>query len=341
MRVMVTGGAGFIGSVVAAYLHRAGHQVVVYDNLSRSERSAVPAAAEFVEGDIAEQAKLEEVLRRRSIQAVMHCSAYMDMGESMRMPETYFRNNTVCTLSLLEAMVRTGVTKLVFSSTAAVYGEQAITPIPETAILKPNNSFGESILMVELMLAWFHKSHQMQYASLRYFNAAGAEGTCGENHQPETHLIPLVLDVALGKRTHVAIFGMDYPTPDGTCVRDYIHVSDVARAHVLALEKLTAHDKLIYNLGNGNGFSVLQVIQEARKITGHRIPCIPSARRAGDAAVLVASSEKIRLELGWKPVHTELSTIIRHAWEYRSERQDPPPSVSDLYVSKSAFLHEQ
>ena len=260
MTVLVTGGAGYVGSAVAAELIKAGHRVIVYDNLSRGRRKAVPAGAELVVGEAADRGALEELFRSRAPDAVMHFAASIEAGESMQVPERYFRNNTATTLTLLEAMLACGPKRLVFSSTAALYGNPERTPIEETDPLRPTNAYGESKLLVERMLDWLNRIHGLRYASLRYFNAAGAGGERGEDHRPETHLIPLTLKVALGQRDHIAIFGTDYPTPDGTCVRDYIHVSDLAAAHLLALDALEQRDRLIYNLGNGRGFSVREVI---------------------------------------------------------------------------------
>jgi UDP-glucose 4-epimerase len=237
----------------------------------------------------------------------------------MKVPEQFFRNNTANALTLLEAMLAHKVNKFVFSSTAALFGEPERTPIQEDDRLKPTNAYGESKLLVEHMLAWFNRIHGFRYASLRYFNAAGATETLGEVHDPETHLIPLVLQVAAGKRPHISIFGTDYPTPDGTCIRDYIHVVDLAEAHVLALHALEKESKLIYNLGNGRGFSVREVIEAAREVTGHAIPVVEAPRRAGDPAVLVAGSEKIIRELGWRPKYADLKTIIKTAWDWHQK----------------------
>ncbi|HMD97567.1 MAG TPA: UDP-glucose 4-epimerase GalE [Terriglobia bacterium] len=316
MNVLVTGGAGYVGSGVAAELIRAGHRVIVYDNLSRGRRQAVPAGAELVVGEVADRGALEELFRSRAPDAVMHFAASIEAGESMQVPERYFRNNTANTLTLLEAMLACGPRRLVFSSTAALYGNPERTPIEETDPLRPTNAYGESKLLVERMLDWLNRIHGLRYASLRYFNAAGADDERGEDHRPETHLIPLTLKVALGQQEHISIFGTDYPTPDGTCVRDYIHVSDLATAHLLALDGLEQRDRLIYNLGNGRGFSVREVIQVAREVTGRPIPAVESPRREGDPAVLVASSEKIRRELGWKPKRAELRSIVSSAWEW-------------------------
>ena len=316
MNVLVTGGAGYIGSVVASDLIARGHAVTVYDNLRTGHREAVPPGAELVVADVADRAALDRVMRGKKFDAVMHFAALIEAGESMLYPERFFRNNSVGTLTVLEAMTEHSVPRLVFSSTAAVYGEPEQVPIREDARLDPTNAYGESKLMVERMLHWFHRIHHLRYACLRYFNAAGAAGKRGEAHHPETHLIPLVLQAALGTRESVAIFGQDYPTDDGTCVRDYIHVSDLAQAHVLALEALEQRDRLCYNLGNGRGYSVREVIETAAAVTGRKIKVVESPRRLGDPAALVASSEAIQKELGWQPRHAELATIIGTAWEW-------------------------
>ena len=322
MKVLVTGGAGYIGSVAVAALLKAGHEVLVYDNLTHGYSQAVPEAAELIAGDVADREKLGLLFQSRHIDAVMHFAALIEAGESMQAPERYFRNNTAATLTLLEAMLAANVKRFVFSSTAAVYGDPESTPIRETDPLGPTNPYGESKLLAERMLDWFHRVHGFQYASLRYFNAAGAMGTLGEAHHPESHLIPLILQVALGQRKQVAIYGTDYPTRDGTCIRDYIHVGDLADAHLLALEALSREDHLIFNLGNGRGFSVREVIEAARQITGHAIPAIEGARRPGDPAVLVASSEKIQRELGWKPRFSSLEAIISSAWEWHKKHPE-------------------
>jgi UDP-glucose 4-epimerase len=317
-RILVTGGAGYIGSAVADALLTKGYDVTVFDNLSHGDRAAVPESAALVIGDVGDRAALDKVFQNSKFDAVMHLAAWIEAGESMHAPERYFRNNSANTLTLLEAILIHKVPRFVFSSTAALYGTPERTPIEETDALLPVNAYGESKLLVERMLEWFHRVHGLRYASLRYFNAAGAAGTRGENHRPESHLIPLALEVALGKRDQIAIYGTDYPTPDGTCVRDYIHVSDLASAHLLALEALKEKAPLIYNLGNGRGFSVMEVIEAARKVTGHSIPAHKTDRRPGDSAVLVASSQKIRDELRWSPKHAELDDIVRSAWEWRS-----------------------
>ena len=320
MRVLVTGGAGYVGGVVVSQLAEAGHDVLVYDNLSRGHRDAVHSAAHLVVADLAGQAALDAAFTAHRPEAVLHFAAWIEAGESMRAPERFFRNNTANALALLETMLAHQVGRFVFSSTAALYGDPEHIPIVESDRLLPTNAYGESKRMVEQMLAWFHRIHGLSYAALRYFNAAGATATLGERHQPETHLIPLVLQVARGQRPSISVFGSDYPTPDGSCVRDYIHVSDLASAHLLALDALTAASaqpaQLIYNLGNGRGFSVLEVIEAARRVTGHPIPATLEPRRAGDPAVLVASSEKIRRELGWQPRFPELDEMIASAWRF-------------------------
>ncbi len=315
MRILVTGGAGYIGSVTSAELLRAGHDVVVLDNLTHGFHAAVPPGAEVIVGDIGDTAKLDTVLSGR-VDAVMHFAALIEAGESMKVPEQFFRNNTTNALNLIEAMLRHKVNRFVFSSTAAVYGEPEQIPIRETDALKPTNAYGESKLLVERMLQWFHRIHGLRYASLRYFNAAGATGELGEAHRPESHLIPLVLQVAIGQRPSISIFGTDYPTPDGTCIRDYVHVLDLAQAHVLALEAQDDKPQQIYNLGNGRGFSVCEVIEIARRVTRHPIPAVEMPRREGDPAVLVASSEKIQDELGWRPRYPGLDQIVSSAWEW-------------------------
>ena len=331
MKILVTGGAGYIGGTVAGVLASRGHQAVIFDNFCHSRREHLPEGIEFIEGDLADRGILENLFTSAAQQGapfdgVLHFAALIEAGESMVKPEIYFRNNTASTLSLLEAILACGPRRLVFSSTAAVYGEPEAVPIPEDARLQPTNAYGESKLLVEHMLRWFNKIHGLRYASLRYFNVAGApEGpdgaiTRGEAHEPESHLIPLILDVALGRRQSIRIYGEDYPTPDGTCIRDYIHVSDLADAHLLALEALESSDRLIVNLGNGQGFSVKEVIESARRVTGNPIPAEVHPRRPGDPAVLVAGSEKAIRELGWKPRYTQLDDILRTAWAWHQKR---------------------
>ena len=326
MKVLITGGAGYIGGTVATLLAQNGHKPVIFDNLSHGRRELLPPGVEFIQGELADREAIKTIFATANqsnhpFDAVLHFAALIEAGESMHHPELFFRNNTASTLSLFEAMLSSGPRRIVFSSTAAVYGEPESVPIPEDARLLPTNAYGESKLLVEHMLAWFNRIHGFRYAALRYFNVAGApEGpdgiTRGEAHTPETHLIPLILDVAAGRRALIKIFGDDYNTPDGTCVRDYIHVSDLADAHLLALSALETRDRLIYNLGNGKGFSVQQVIDSARRVTGHPIPVELCPRRPGDPAVLVASSERVIHELGWKPRYSQLDDILRTAWAW-------------------------
>jgi UDP-glucose 4-epimerase len=313
-RVLVTGGAGYIGSVITSQLVKKGSDVIVFDNLSNGHKAAVPSAAKLVVGNISDRAALDRVFTKHRINAVIHLAASIEAGESMKFPEQYFRNNTANALTLLEAVLAHNVPRFVFSSTAALFGTPDRTPIEETDPVHPTNTYGESKLLVEHMLDWFHRIHGLRYACLRYFNAAGATPDQGEDHHPESHLIPLILQVALGKREYISIFGNDYPTPDGTCVRDYIHVGDLASAHLLVLDALREKGKLIYNLGNGKGFSVREVIETARRVTGQPIPVREIERRPGDPAILVASSEKIKRELHWKPQYASLEDIVRSAW---------------------------
>ncbi len=316
MRVLVTGGAGYIGSVVADHLLRAGHTVTVLDNLIMGWREAVPAQAEFVQADIGDEVALEQLFSTHSFDAVMHFAALIEAGESVKVPEQYFDNNSLRSLTLLRAMLKHKVLRLVFSSTAAVYGEPQSVPIPEDHPLSPTNAYGESKLIVEQMLAWFQRAHGFRYASLRYFNAAGAISARGEAHRSESHLIPLILQVPLGQREFISIYGTDYPTKDGTCIRDFIHLDDLAAAHLLALQGLEDHEQLICNLGSGEGFSVRQIVDLAREVTGHEIPVREMPRRAGDPAVLIASSDKIRQVLGWNPEYSDIESIITSAWQW-------------------------
>lgn len=320
MKVVVTGGAGYIGGTVATLLAGAGHQVTVIDSLVHSLRTSVPKGVDFIELDLADRVRLEQVLRDTQPEGVFHFAALIEAGESMQKPELYFRNNTASTLSLFEAMRGAGVQKLVFSSTAAVYGEPETVPILENAKLAPTNAYGESKLLVEHTLTWLNNLHGLRYASLRYFNVAGAIPGRGEAHEPETHIIPLILDVALGRREKIFIYGNDYDTPDGTCIRDYVHVADLADAHQLAFHALDEHPKLILNLGNGEGFSVMEVIEAARRVTGHPIPAEVKERRPGDPARLVASSEAAKAVLGWQPKHADLDGILEDAWVWQQQR---------------------
>jgi UDP-glucose 4-epimerase len=291
------------------------HRVIVYDNLIKGHRAAVAPEAEFIAGDLRERGKLLGVCRGHGVEAVIHMAASSLVGESVRAPHAYFENNLAAGLGLLDAMLETGIRRLVFSSTAAVYGEPAQVPITEDAPLAPTNPYGESKLGFERLLRWYEGAYGLRSACLRYFNAAGASERCGEDHDPETHLIPLVLRVAAGEAGHVQIFGEDYPTPDGTCVRDYIHVADLAEAHVLALASLEQGSR-IYNLGYGGGYSVREVVEMARQVTGRTIPTEAAPRRPGDPAVLIASPDLIMRDLGWQPRLSELDTIIESAWRW-------------------------
>ncbi|MCM3880960.1 MAG: UDP-glucose 4-epimerase GalE [Vicinamibacterales bacterium] len=319
MRILVTGGAGYIGSVLTDTLIERGHTVTVFDNLSRGHRDAVSPAATFIEGDLADSAVIASALKAQKVEAVVHMAGDALVGESMQNPGRYYRTNVVAGLSLLEAMRDNDVRLLVFSSTCAVYGVPEHLPIVETTPARPVNPYGDSKLAFERALGWFHAAHGFRVAALRYFNAAGASARCGERHEPETHLIPQVLDVAAGKRPHVTLFGNDYPTRDGTCVRDYIHVLDLADAHILALDTLQRESPkmAIYNLGcGGEGYSNLDVIECARRVTGKEIRVVAGPRRPGDPPVLVASADKARRELGWIPRREQLETIVQSAWSW-------------------------
>ncbi|MGW7024983.1 UDP-glucose 4-epimerase GalE [Streptomyces decoyicus] len=311
-KYLVTGGAGYVGSVVAAHLLQAGHEVTVLDDLSTGHREGVPAGARFIEGRIQDAVKWLDP----SYDAVLHFAAFSQVGESVVDPEKYWRNNVGGTMDLLAAMRDAGVRTLVFSSTAATYGEPTSTPITESAETAPTSPYGASKLAVDHMISGEAAAHGLAAVSLRYFNVAGAYGSCGERHDPESHLIPLVLQVAQGKREAISVFGEDYPTPDGTCVRDYIHVADLAEAHLLALDAATAGEHLICNLGNGNGFSVREVIETVRKVTGHPIPEVTAPRRGGDPAVLVASAKAAIDRLGWRPSRADLAEIVADAWQF-------------------------
>ena len=315
MRFLVTGGAGYIGSVVTVQLLEEGHEVMVLDNLSKGHRRAVPEGASFVRGDLLDAQRLARVLAT-GFDGVLHFAALSLVGESVRHPERYYRTNVMGTLNLLEGMLPAGIPRLVFSSTAAVYGEPEKVPIPETAPAHPTNPYGGSKLAVDNLIGFYAAAHGLRATSLRYFNVAGASGQFGEDHQPETHLIPLVLEVAAERRTSVEIYGTDYPTPDGTAIRDYIHIEDLAQAHLVALEAAKPKEHRIYNLGNGTGFSVREVLRCAREVTGRRIKTIEAPRRAGDPAVLVATSRKIQEELGWAPKKPDLEAMVSDAWEW-------------------------
>lgn len=318
MNILVTGGAGYIGSTVAQQLLEAGHRVTVYDNLSSGHLAAVPAAARFVRGDTLDRAGLDAVLGGEPFDAILHFAAFIEAGESMRQPGRFFRNNVTGALTLVDAAIAHGVPRFVFSSTAGVYASKD-GPLVESDPIGPASVYGATKSMVEQALEWYHRIHGLRVAILRYFNAAGATGPRGEAHQPETHLIPLVLQVALGQRASIAVFGDDYPTPDGSCVRDYIHIEDLASAHVLALHGLDERPFMRYNLGNGAGYSVLEVIETARRVTGHPIPALIQPRRPGDPAILIAGSGQIQAELGWQPQHPDLAEIIASAWQWHVE----------------------
>lgn len=325
MNVLVTGGAGYIGSHVVEELKRSGFTPIVYDNFSTGHAEAVPEDVQLVQGDIRDIDFTKHVLGRFEIDAVIHFAASSLVGESMTNPSKYYVNNVEGSLHLLEAMKNTGVDYLVFSSTAAVYGEPATTPIKENFPLHPTNVYGRTKLVIEGMLKDYSSAYGMKYTALRYFNAAGAslDGHIGEDHNPESHLIPLVLKTAQGKRDHISIFGTDYSTPDGTCLRDYIHVCDLATAHVLALQRLIkGGESTVYNLGSESGFSVREIIGTAKKITGIGFKVEEEERRAGDPAILVASSAKIRAELGWKPQHSSTEEIIATAWKWHKSHPD-------------------
>jgi len=315
MNIFVTGGAGYIGSATAEALIKAGHSVTVYDSLVTGHRAAVPAGAKFIQASLDDGPALAEALSATKYDAIMHFAAFIEAGESMKDPGKFFRNNLVNSLQLMENAVQAGVKKLVFSSTAAVY-RSSEQPLTEESPLGPTNVYGQTKLMTEQALEWYRSIHGLGYAALRYFNACGALPGRGEAHQPESHLIPRVLQIALGQAESATIYGTDYPTPDGTCIRDYIHIADLVSAHVLALDALENRDKMVYNVGSGNGFSVREVIETARKATGHAIPTVEDPRRSGDSARLVASPIKIINELGWKPNHTNLREILSSAWEW-------------------------
>jgi UDP-glucose 4-epimerase len=319
MRILVVGGAGFVGSTSVETLIGAHHGVVVYDNLSTGHRGSVAPGARFVLGEMGDTGHLAQVLADERIDAVLHCAARSLVGESMADPGLYYRNNVAGGVALLEAMKAAGVNRLVFSSTAAVYGEPKRVPIAEADRTDPINPYGATKLAFEGAMRWFAASHGFRAISLRYFNCAGATELNGEDHHPETHLIPVVLRVALGQASHVQIFGQDYPTPDGTCIRDFVHVRDLGNAHLLALEATGEGDPSleIYNLGSAAGFSVREVVEAARKVTGRAIPTRVLKRRTGDPPVLVASSRRARRELGWQPRHSSLEQMLADAWTWR------------------------
>jgi UDP-glucose 4-epimerase len=321
MKLLVTGGAGYIGSIVAGRLIAAGHEVVVFDNLKQGHCAAVPAEAELVVADLLDEDAVKDVVAR-GIDGVLHFAALALVGESVAHPERYYRTNVGGTLNLLDAMRLAGVSRLVFSSTCAVYGQPDEVPIQETAPPNPSNSYGASKLAVDRMIGDFCRAHGLGGVSLRYFNVAGASNGRGEHHDPETHLIPNVLKAAAGLSEFVEVFGTDYPTPDGTAIRDYIHIEDLATAHMLALDRVRPSEHRIFNLGNGNGFSVREVIAAAREVTGLEIAVREGPRRPGDPPMLVAASERVRAELGWEPRKPELSEMVGDAWRFAQAHPD-------------------
>lgn len=325
MKVFVTGGAGYIGSIASEALVRAGHEVVVFDNLVHGHRAAVPSKAEFIQGDLLQPAEVSRAIQRTKPEAVLHFAGNIEVGESMRDPLKYLGDNVVCGINLLRASLEGGVRRFVLSSTANLFDRPERIPIDESAALRPGSPYGESKLVLERTLGWLERTRGLSWCALRYFNAAGATEERGEDHRPETHLIPLVLQVAAGKRETISVFGADYDTPDGTCIRDYIHVSDLAEAHLLAIQSpgKVGH---VYNLGNGKGFSVMEVIETARRVTARPIAVQTAPRREGDVARLVADSALIRKELGWVPRTPELHRIVESAWRWM---QKHPEGYSD------------
>jgi len=316
MKILVVGGAGYIGSVCAELLLDQGHGVTIFDNLSEGHRRALDPRAEFVEGDLVDRQLIEKILAKQQPDAVMHFAANALVGESMQNPSKYFRNNIANGLNLLDGMISAGVERIIFSSTCAIFGPPERVPIDETTPTRPINPYGESKLAFEKILRWYGEIHGLKFVSLRYFNAAGASAKFGEDHRVETHLIPNVLKVALAQKPNVEIFGTDYETPDGTCIRDYIHILDLARAHILALNSAKSD---FYNLGTGGGASVREVIDSCRKITGRKIDIVEKPRRPGDPPRLIASSEKIKRELGWQPQFQSLDAIIESAWKWHQK----------------------
>jgi UDP-glucose 4-epimerase len=326
MRVLVCGGAGYIGSNMTAMLRAEGHEPVVFDNLNKGHKSAI-GDTEFVKGDLADNELIIETLEKYSIEAVMHFAAFIEVGESVQIPLKYYRNNLSCTENLLTAMETAGVKKFVFSSTAAVYGKPKSVPITEDSPTEPINPYGQTKLAVEKMCRYQSRAGKLAFAALRYFNACGAgnNASLGEDHRPESHLIPLAIQAAMGKRGDIKIYGTDYDTPDGTCIRDYIHIDDLCRAHLLALEKLQAEKELIYNLGNGKGYSVREVIETVRKVTGKNFSVVEAGRRLGDPPVLTSDATKAAEELGWKTEKPDLEQMVSTAWQWHSEHPDGYP----------------
>jgi UDP-glucose 4-epimerase len=324
MDILVTGGAGYIGSVVVEELVRQGDRVTVFDNLSQGHRAAVPLQAEFFLGDLSDREVLNDLFAQHDFEAVMHFASHTLVSESMKLPLKYVGDNVVNGLNLLQAMVDHGVQRFILSSTANLFDQPSHVPIDEMEQIIPGSPYGESKFILERILHWLDRVHGLRYAALRYFNAAGATAERGEDHNPETHLIPLILQVALGEREQIEIYGDDYPTRDGTCVRDYIHVLDLAQAHILALRALGEGSR-VYNLGNGQGYTVREVVEVAREVTGHSIPAVIGARRPGDPPELVAASTKIRQELGWRPRHPDLRDIVHSAWNWHQAHPDGYP----------------
>ncbi|MFA4945203.1 MAG: UDP-glucose 4-epimerase GalE [Lentisphaeria bacterium] len=314
MKILVAGGAGYIGSCTTEYLLDHGHEVVAFDSLAKGHRAAVDPRARLIVGDLADREAVRGVLAAERPAGIIHFAAFIEVGESMRDPGCYFRNNVANGLNLLDAAVAAGVRKIVFSSTAATYGLPRTIPIPETERTEPINAYGESKLMFERILRWYREIHGLQYIALRYFNACGATARFGEDHNPESHLIPIILQVAQGKRDKLLVYGNDYPTKDGTCIRDYIHVLDLAQAHLKALENDLSGS---FNIGSGNGFSVMEILAAAREVTGHPIPAEFAPRRPGDPPFLISDSTAARIRLGWKPEHDDIRQILRDAWAWR------------------------
>ena len=315
MNIFITGGAGYIGSATAEALLNAGHSVTVYDSLVTGHRPAVPQGAKFIHAELSDSLALAIALKEDKYDAVMHFAAFIEAGESMKDPAKFFRNNLINSLTLIEGAVKAGVPRFLLSSTAAVY-QSSEEPLTEESPLGPTNTYGYTKLAIEQSLDWYRQIHGLHFAALRYFNASGALPGRGEAHQPESHLIPRGLQVALGQAEYAYIFGTDYPTPDGTCIRDYIHIADLVSAHILTVEALAEKDKLVYNVGSGNGFSVREVIDTASAVVGNVIPVKEMPRRPGDSARLVASSQKIRRELGWQPQHDNMHDILSSAWDW-------------------------
>jgi UDP-glucose 4-epimerase len=322
MKIFVTGGAGYIGSICVEELLNAGHQVTVYDNLSEGHRSAVDPRADFVKGDLANRDEVKKAMAKNGTEAVMHFGANALVGESVTNPGKYFRNNVANGVNLLDSMVECGVKKLIFSSTCATYGNPDRVPITEDHAQRPLNPYGLSKLMFEQMLKWYESAHGIHHVILRYFNAAGCTEKYGEHHRIETHLIPNILMVALGKKPHLEVYGNDYDTPDGTCIRDYIHIVDLAQAHMSALKRT---ESSVYNLGNGEGYSVLQVLNTARKITGKEIKTVDKPRRPGDASRLISASHRAIRDLGWEPKFPKIDQIVESAWKWHSKHPDGYP----------------